>query len=92
MNKLDIIKSVATVASSLAVGKVTHDIIANNVNVDNTEDRIKVAVGSFVIGGMVAQAASHHVHASIDEVAQFFRNRKLAKTVTKIEEDVITVS
>lgn len=90
MTKLDIVKSVATVASSLAVGKVTHDVIANNVSVDSTEDKIKVAVGTFVIGGMIAQAASHHVHASIDDMAKIWRNRKTVKKSTdEVVEGVI---
>lgn len=79
MTKLGIAKLVINVAAGLGVSKVTNDIISNNVNVDSTEDRIKVAVGSIVIGSMVSEMASEHVNAKIDAVAKFWQSRKSVK-------------
>lgn len=87
MTKLDIVKSVAQFATCVGVGKVTHDVIKNNVNIDSTEDRIKVAVGSFVLGGMLADVAVRHVHTMIDDTVTNWKNRKVAKNAT--EETII---
>lgn len=85
MTKLGIIKLVINVATGIGVSKVTNDIITNNVDVDNTEDQIKVVVGSIVIGSMVAEAASSHVNTKIDSIAKLWENRKAKKTPEVVE-------
>jgi hypothetical protein len=85
MTKLDFVKLVINVAAGIGVSKVTNDVISNNVNVDSTGDQIKVAIGSVVIGSMIAEAASDHVNARIDQVARIWTNRKGTKTIEIVE-------
>ena len=88
MTKLGIAKLVINVATGIGVSKVTNDIITNNVNVDSTEDRIKVAVGSLVIGSMIGEMASAHVNAKIDSIAGFWQNRKSVKPPVEVTDDL----
>lgn len=90
MNKLAIAKLVVNLAAGVGVSKVTHDIISNNVNVDSTEDKIKVAVGSLVLGSMVADLASSYVNTRVDLVARVWQNRKSVKDTTEEIVDVAT--
>lgn len=82
MTKLGIAKLVVNLATGVGVSKVTNDIITNNVNVDSTEDKIKVALGSFVIGSMIAEMTSNHVNSRIDSMAKLWQNRKAVKETT----------
>ena len=88
MTKLGLAKLVINVATGIGVAKVTNDIISTNVNVESTEDRIKVALGSLVIGSMVGEMASDHVNAKIDAVASFWQNRKSVKTPVEVTGDL----
>lgn len=89
MTKLGIAKLVINVAAGVGVSKVTNDIITNNVTVDSTEDRIKVAIGSFVLASMVADAASDHVNAAIDSIAKLWKNRKASVNPADIAEEIV---
>lgn len=83
MSKLAFVKLAADVVTGVGVSKIVHDIISNNVTIISNGDRIKVAVGSMVIGSMIAEAASSHVHAKIDKAAEFWQNRKATKNTTE---------
>lgn len=70
MNKIAIAKSVAGVITSLGAGAVVGNAIkATTPENLKTANAILVGVGSFVIGGMVADAASDYVKKAIDEIA-----------------------
>jgi hypothetical protein len=62
--------------STIGVSKVVRDIIQNNTNVETTADAVKVTVGSFVIGGMVAEQASEHVNRRVDGAIAWYESRK----------------
>lgn len=85
MSKLAFVKLAADVVTGVGVSKIVHDIISNNVTIISNGDRIKVAVGSMVIGSMIAEAASSHVHAKIDKAAEFWQNRKADRKPTAKE-------
>ena len=88
MTKLGIAKLVINVAAGMGVAKVTDDFIKSNTTVESTEDRIKVAIGSIVLGSMVSQAASNHVNAKIDSIANFWQNRKSVKPSVEVTENL----
>lgn len=70
MNKIAIVKSVAGVITSLGAGAVVGNAIkATTPENLKTANAVLVGVGSFVIGGMVADAASNYVKKGIDEIA-----------------------
>jgi hypothetical protein len=77
MTKLGIAKLVINIAAGLGVSKITNDIITTNTTVNDNGDKIKVAIGSLVIGSMVGEMASDHVNAKIDAVANLWQSRKI---------------
>lgn len=79
MTKLGFAKLAINVAAGMGVSKVVNDVISNNTNIDSTEDQIKVAIGSVVIGSMIAEKASEHVNAKVDAIAGIWKNRKNVK-------------
>jgi hypothetical protein len=83
MSKLAIAKLVINVATGMGVSKITNDIITNNTTVETTEDQIKVAIGSIVIGSMVAERASEHVNTKVDKIVEMWQGRKETKTVAE---------
>jgi hypothetical protein len=93
MSKLAIAKLAINVVTGVGVSKVVNDIIKNNVSIITNGDRIKVAVGSLVIGSMVAEAASNHVESGINKMAKHWKDRKATKEDTKeITEETIPAS
>ena len=92
MTKLGIAKLVINVAAGMGVAKVTNDIISNNVTVDSTEDKIKVAVGSIVIGSMIGEMASNHINAQVDAIAGLWQNRKSVKPPVEMTESLDTAA
>ena len=76
MTKLAVAKLVINVAAGMGVSKVVNDVISNNTNIESTEDQIKVAIGSVVIGSMIAERASEHVNAKVDAIHAIWTNRK----------------
>lgn len=88
MTKLGIAKLVINVAAGMGVAKVTNDIISNNVNVESTEDKIKVALGSLVIGSMVGEMASDHINAKVDAISKLWQTRKSVKPPVEVTESL----
>jgi hypothetical protein len=82
-DKFQIAKLVINVTAGMGVSKVVHDIITNNTTVESTADAAKVWAGSCVIGSMVADAASDHVNAKVDAVANWLEKRKAEKATAE---------
>jgi hypothetical protein len=80
MTKLEIAKLAINVAAGLGVAKVTNDIITMNTTADTNGDKVKVAIGSIVIGSIVSDVASNHINAKINAIANYWQNRKIVKT------------
>lgn len=74
--KIKLFKMAAQITTTIGVGKVVRDIINMNTVVETTADAVKVNVGSFVIGGMVAENAHEHVNRRIDGAIAWYEGRK----------------
>jgi F0F1-type ATP synthase beta subunit len=85
MSKARIAKLAVKYAAGLGVSKVINDIISNNTTVDNTEDQIKVAVGSLVLGSIVMDHASEHVDAKLQKVSDWYNDRQDAKKEAPVQ-------
>lgn len=72
--QIKLIKAVANIATVMSVTKVTKDIIVNNTEVVTGFDQARVWIGSFVIGGMMAESASAHVDRRIDGAIAWYDN------------------
>lgn len=92
MTKLEIAKLAINIAAGLGVSKVTNDIISNNVNVDSTEDKVKVVIGSAVIGMVVGDMAKDNINGKIDAVVRFWQNRKSIKPSIETAENLETAA
>ena len=80
--KLDIAKTAVHYITGAGVGKVVHDIIANNTEPEDFAEKAQIVVGSAVIGSMVAERTAAHVEAKMDAVAAWYTNRR-TKTPTE---------
>jgi hypothetical protein len=72
MTKIEIAKRVLATAASLGSGKIVHEIVKNNVTTTTQLETVTVAVGSFAIGGAVANVAKDHMNRTVDEVVAAF--------------------
>lgn len=79
MNKLDIVKTAASITVGAGVSKIVHQIIDNNVNPEKAIEKIYVAAGAMTIGMMAKDASKTYVNAKIDSYAEL---------VTKIKNKV----
>lgn len=68
MFNIDIAKKTLVIAAQLGAGKISHDIIKNNVSTTNVYESVIVGVGSFALGGVVARQAANQMSETIDEV------------------------
>ncbi len=66
----NIVKAVASTASTAAVGKVLSEIIKANTNPVTKFDRFQVAFGGAVLGMTIGKLAHDHVSAMVGEVAE----------------------
>lgn len=79
MSKLGIARLVINYAVASSAAYCTQSVITNIVEPETTEEKIKVVVGSVVIGSMVAQQARQYVDGGIVRVAEVWENRKQAE-------------
>lgn len=90
MNKLKL----ATKATQLVVGAsvsfVTHQVIKNNTDADNIIQKGEIAVASFVLGAMVADAAEAHIVKRIAETQVQWNEmkQKIQEAKEQLEEKV----
>jgi hypothetical protein len=68
MNKIAIIKKAVSVVVGFGVSKIVNDIIANNVQLEKSHQKVTVPLASIAIGGAVAEATSKYTDAAIDEM------------------------
>jgi hypothetical protein len=72
MTKLAIAKVAAKTIVGISASYVIHSIVKNNTNPDTPIDQMKVFVGAFVIGTMVADVAARYTDVKIEEAADQF--------------------
>lgn len=67
MDKLAVFKKVTTCVVGIGVGKIVHSIIENNITTsENLPSRAAMAVGSYVLGMMIADEARAFTERKID--------------------------
>lgn len=79
MSKLGIAKLVINYTVGASAGFCVSSVIANSIEPENTEEKIKVVVGSMVIGSMVAQQSRQYVNNIVDDAVEFVQNQKAKK-------------
>lgn len=88
MDIIAIAKKAVQIAVHVGVSKIVNDIIANNVELEKTHQKVAVPIASLAIGGVVADAASDYTDGMIDEIAELVskiknRNQKPELKVVK---------
>ncbi|QEQ94357.1 hypothetical protein SEA_OLGASCLOVER_57 [Gordonia phage OlgasClover] len=78
MLNLNTIKLVTSTIVGLGVTKIVTTTIKNNVNPETVVDTITITAGSFVIGGMVADASKQYTDNTIDKIAEAIVSLKKA--------------
>lgn len=85
MSKLSIAKFVINHAVGLSAGYCTASVIQNNVEIETTNDKLKLGIGSAVIGMMVANQASDYVGNIMDQVTTAWEAAKQEKKETEVK-------
>lgn len=73
MDKLALAKFVANGIVGLGTGKIVTGVIANNVPVVSTIDKITVLGAGLVVGSMAKEATKAHTEAKIDEAHEQYK-------------------
>lgn len=76
MTRIALAKKATSAVVSFSVGRVLTIIIRNNVPQQTLADKVAVETSAFVIGGMVAQAASKYTDNTIDEIVAIFKKNE----------------
>ena len=76
MTRIAIAKKVTSAVVSYSVGRVLTTMIRNNVPQQTLTDKVAVETSAFVIGGMVAQAASKYTDDMIDQIVAVFKQNE----------------
>lgn len=75
MKKLEAIKSVAALVVSIGVGAIVSNIVKGTTPSNaKTLLRVCVAIGSFVLTGLVSEAATKYTEKTIDETVDMLRD------------------
>jgi hypothetical protein len=72
MSKLDVAKKILNPLVGLSASFVVSSIIRNNVTPTSTIRKIETEVGAFVIGYMVADAATKYAEVKVEEIATWY--------------------
>lgn len=64
------VKTVAKIVVANSVKGVLATAIATNVPVESKSDKVKLFIGTYAIGGMVAEASKTHIGNQIDSAAE----------------------
>lgn len=79
MDKLNLIKGIASLVTGAGVGKTVDLILKNNLPVEmNWKARLATFIGSAAISGYISAKCSEHVEDEIDKVAEMVESIKKA--------------
>ncbi|UVK59341.1 hypothetical protein SEA_PHEROBRINE_58 [Gordonia phage Pherobrine] len=78
MLNLSTVKLITSTIVGLGTTKIVTTIIKNNVNPETVVDTVTITAGSFVIGGMVADASKAYTDKTIDSIAEAVTKIKTA--------------
>ena len=92
MNRVTIIKGIASGLTGLGSSQIVHAIIDNNVErPDKLWRKITLAFGSYALSGVVGVAAKKYTSDQIDEFVESINKKHV--TITKKDDDIVmTVS
>lgn len=89
--KLAVTKATVRTIASIGVGAVVTCVIKNNTPLDTkTTTKVLVGVGSFVLGGMINDAASNYTDKQIDDIVASFG--EASETIKKAAKEAQTDS
>lgn len=71
MTKIEGIKRIANFTVGMSTAWLASNIIANNSHAEGNFRKAERLIGGLAIGSLVADAASNHVEAKIDEIYEF---------------------
>lgn len=74
MNKLEIAKTVVTLAVGAGTTKVAKQVIQNNTTREKLIDKITIPLASLAIGTMAAKATKEFAGAEFDRKVEWFTN------------------
>lgn len=72
-DKIVLAKRTVNLIVGLSVTKLVNTLIQNNTDPQTATEKVSTAVGSYVVGSMVADAASSYTDAKIDSVVAWYR-------------------
>lgn len=82
MLNLNTIKLVTSTIVGLGTTKIITTIIKNNVDPQTAVDAVTITAGSFVLGGMVADASKQYTDKTIDNIADAIKSLKKQEAET----------
>jgi len=86
MTKIELTKRLTSLIVGVGTGKIISSIIKNNVAPEKLTDKVAIACASYVLGAMVADAASNWTDAKIDEAVNWWNENVRGKKEPETEE------
>ena len=84
MTKTEIAKRVASLMVGFGTGKVVKEIIDNNTaDPENVTDKVRIVVGSYVLGAIVADAAKDWTDQKIEAVINWWTDKVMSQFPTE---------
>lgn len=78
----ELTKKVVGAVVQYGTGIVIYGVIRNNVAAERLDQKVGVAVASFVLAGMVADAARKYSDNTIDDLFDAFEGKKVHNVTT----------
>lgn len=82
MTKRQITKKIVGTVTKYGTGIVIYSVIRNEVAAERLDQKVGVAVASFVLANMVADAAEKYTDKTVDEIFDAFEGKKVHNVTT----------
>lgn len=80
--KRDIAKKVVGTVAKYGTGIIIYSVVRNEVAAERLDQKVGVAVASFVLASMVAEAAEKYTDKTVDEIFDAFEGKKVHNITT----------
>lgn len=80
---LPVAKLAAQVVAGLGISKIVGGIVANNVSIVTTAEKVMVHAGSAVLGSMLVQQSSNHIEQVVTDLVTWNEDRKTKNQTEK---------
>lgn len=74
MNKIELTKTITKFVVGVSTSATVGAVIRNNVNPENTLQKVEIAIGAATVGAIAAEHAKRFTDQMIDEVVAAFRS------------------